>query len=96
MTSAQKRHTDQTAFRIGPLAVVLIGMVGFAPVVQGFWYVSEFVALHFSNRLGAWMYYPGTWTLIVAYLCGVIAGVVLLLRANKKVARQRRSNWPRR
>jgi hypothetical protein len=95
MTSAQMCDTDQTAFRIGPLAVVLIGMVGFAPVVQGFWYVSEFVALHFSNRFGVWIY-PGTLTLIVAYLCGVIAGVVLLLRANKKAARPRRSNWPRR
>lgn len=37
-------------------------------------------------RLGVWMYYLGTLPLIVVYLCGVIAGVVLLLKANQKAA----------
>jgi hypothetical protein len=78
MTSAQKPDADQTTFRIGPLAVVLIGMLGFEPLVTGFWDFCIFVTWHYSNRLGSLLYSFGTLVLVAAYLGVVIAGVVLL------------------
>ena len=84
MTSPQKRDTDQTAFRIGPLAVVLIGMLAFGPLVKGFWHFCTFVAWHSSAQLGSLLLNFGTLILVAAYLGVVIAGVVLLREKNRE------------
>lgn len=72
-----KRDTDQTAFRIGPLAVIVIGMVALGPLLKGFWEFCMFIAWHFSVQLDSLLFY-GTLILVAAYLGVVITGVVLL------------------
>jgi hypothetical protein len=89
MTSIPKRDTDETAFRIGPLAVVLIGMLALGPLVTGFWHFCMFVAWHYSGRLGILLFNFGTLILVAAYLGVVIAGVVLLRVKDREGRKQR-------
>jgi hypothetical protein len=89
MTSTPKRDTDETAFRIGPLAVVLIGMLAFSPLVTGFWHFCSFVAWHYSDRFGSLLFNFGTLILVAAYLGVVITGVVLLRGKNREGRKQR-------
>jgi hypothetical protein len=90
MTSTPKRDPDETAFRIGPLAVVLIGMLAFAPLVKGFWHFSMFVAWHYSDRLGILLLNFGTLVLVAAYIGVVVAGVVVLRTSSRVKNREGR------
>jgi hypothetical protein len=83
MTSAPKPDTDDTAFRLGPLAVVVAGIVAFGPLMNMFWRFAIAMSWH-SPRLSGLLLGPGFLVVVATYLCVVVVGAVLMAREGRK------------